>query len=97
MSCICLLHSEKVKFDSPIRIDEVCTHCFDDVDVMKDGKLNTSILIKWKVIQEIFLKVDDNMKPHTKEQLRKVTNLETTYLKRPSQPEKQRVLLRRSN
>ena len=53
--------------------------------MIKDGKSNISILIEWEVIQEIFLKVDDNMKLHIKEQLRKIENLETTYLKPLSQ------------
>lgn len=42
---------------------------FDDDVVMKDSKLNISILIECKVIQERFLKDDDNMKLHIKEQL----------------------------
>lgn len=55
---------------------------------MKEGKLNISILIEWEVIQHIFLKLDDNMKLHIKEQLRKIAYLKTTNLKPPSQPVK---------
>lgn len=56
--------------------------------LMNDGKSNIFILKKWEVIQERFLKVDDNMKIHIKEQLRKIVNLKTTDMKSPSQPVK---------
>lgn len=49
-------------------MDEVFTHWkrlgLDDNSVMKYGKLNISILTEWEVIQEGFLKVDDNVKLH---------------------------------
>lgn len=86
------LISNKVKHDSPIQMDEVCTHWkkikFDDDGTMKDGKINISILTEWEVIQETFLKADDNMKLHIKEKLRKVVYPETIYLKLMSQPVK---------
>lgn len=73
-------------------MDEVCTHWkkikFDDDGTMKDGKINISILTEWEVIQETFLKADDNMKLHIKEKLRKVVYPETIYLKLMSQPVK---------
>ncbi|XP_050908230.1 uncharacterized protein LOC127121837 [Lathyrus oleraceus] len=91
LSCACVI-AKKVKFGNPIRMDEVCTHWkrlrFDDDGVMKDGKSNISILTKWEVIQDRFLKSDDNMKLHVKEQLRKVDYPETSDLKPPSQPVK---------
>ena len=66
-------------------MDEVCTHWkrlrFDDDYVMKDDKLNISILIEWDVIQ-----ASDNMILHIKEKLRKFSYPETTYLKPLSQP-----------
>lgn len=37
------------------------------------------------MIQDRFLKADDNMTQHIKDQLRKIAYLETTYLKPPSQ------------
>lgn len=55
---------------------------------MKDDKLNTFIITEWKVIQERFMKVDDNMKLNINEHLRKTAYLKTTYLKPPSEPVK---------
>ncbi|XP_050890540.1 uncharacterized protein LOC127095945 [Lathyrus oleraceus] len=87
----CLI-AMKVKLDRTLRMNEVCSHWkklrFDDNCVMKDGKSNISNLTEWEVIQEIFLKADDNMKLHIKEQLRKIAYLDTTDLKPPSQPVK---------
>lgn len=75
-------------------MDEVCTHLkrliFYDNRVMKDGKSNISILTEWEGIQERFLKVDDNMKLYIKEKRRKIDYLETTNLKRSSQPIKRK-------
>lgn len=48
---------------------------------MKDVKSNISILTEWEVIQERFLEFYDNLKLHTKEQMRKIVYQETTYLK----------------
>lgn len=71
-------------------MDEVCTHWkrlrFNDDGLMKDGKSNISILTEWELIQERFLKADENMKLHIKEQLRKIVYPETTCLKPLSQP-----------
>lgn len=47
--------------------------------------MNISILKEWNVIQERFLKIDDNMKLQIKLSLRKIVYPETTYLKPPSQ------------
>lgn len=70
-------------------MDEVCTHwkrlMFYDDGFMKDGKLNISILTKWKVIKGIFLKENDNVKLYIKEQLRNISYLETINLKPSSQ------------
>ncbi|XP_050896729.1 uncharacterized protein LOC127103519 [Lathyrus oleraceus] len=89
LPCACVI-AKKVKLGSPIRMDEVCIHWkrlrFDDDGVMNDGKYNISILTEWEVIQDIFLKFDDNMKLHIKEQLRKIAYPETTDMKPPSQP-----------
>ena len=52
-------------------------HGFDDDGVIKDGKSNISIFTEWKVIQERFLKADDNMKLHINF-FRKISYLETT-------------------
>lgn len=57
---------------------------FDDDGMMKDDKPNISIMIKWEVIQERFMKVDDIMKLNIKEQLVKIAYLETTNSKPPS-------------
>ena len=68
---MCLSYSKKVKLGSPLRMHEVRSRwkrlMFDDDDVMQEGKSNISIMTEWKVIQERFLKVDDNMKLHIKE------------------------------
>ncbi|XP_050895838.1 uncharacterized protein LOC127102518 [Lathyrus oleraceus] len=89
LSCACFV-SKKVKLGDPIKIDEFYTHWkrlgFDDDGVMNDGKSNISILTEWEVIQERFLKADDNMKLHIKEQLRKISYPETTNTKPSSQP-----------
>ena len=70
LPCACVI-VKKVKLSSPIRMDDVCTHWkrlrFDDDGIMNDGKSNISILTEWEVIQERFLKADDNMKIHIKE------------------------------
>lgn len=88
LPCACLI-SKNVKLDSPIRMDKVYAHWkrlrFDDDGVMKDSKSNISILTKWKVIQERFLKVGDDMKLHIKKQLRKIDYPKTTNLKPFSQ------------
>ncbi|XP_050876500.1 uncharacterized protein LOC127080214 [Lathyrus oleraceus] len=86
-----IIQFRRVKLDSPIQMDEVCTHWkvlrFNDDGVMKDDKSNISILTEWEVIHENFLKVDDNIKLHIKEQLRKLAYPEITD-KPPSQPVK---------
>ncbi|XP_050888875.1 uncharacterized protein LOC127094048 [Lathyrus oleraceus] len=91
--------AKKVKLGNPLRIIEVCSHWkrlrFDDGGVMKDGKSKITILIKWEVIQELLLKVNDNMKLHIKEQLRKIAYSETTDLKPPSQPVKIKGVLKK--
>ncbi|XP_050919722.1 uncharacterized protein LOC127137294 [Lathyrus oleraceus] len=65
LPCACVI-AKKVKLGGPIRMDEIFTHWrrlrFDDDGVMKDVKSNISILTKWELIQERFLKVDNNMK-----------------------------------
>ncbi|XP_050887186.1 uncharacterized protein LOC127092367 [Lathyrus oleraceus] len=91
LPCACVT-AKKVKLCDPINMNEVCTHWkrlrFDDDSVMNDGKLNIFILIEREVIQERFLKADDNMKLHIKEQLRKISYPETTDMKSTSQPVK---------
>lgn len=80
----CLI-SKKMKLEKPICMDEVCIHwkvlCFYDDGVTKDDKSNIFIMTEWKMIQERFMKVDDIIKLHIKEQLRKIACLEITYLK----------------
>lgn len=51
---------------------------FDDDGMMKEGKLNISILTEREVIKYIFLKVDYNMKLYIKEKMRKIDYPETT-------------------
>ncbi|XP_050886362.1 uncharacterized protein LOC127091721 [Lathyrus oleraceus] len=91
LSCACVI-AKKVKLGDPIRTDEACTHRkilrFDDDGVVNDGKSNISILTEREVIQGRFLKADDNMKLHIKEQLKKISYPETTDMKTPSQPVK---------
>ncbi|XP_050908354.1 protein FAR-RED ELONGATED HYPOCOTYL 3-like [Lathyrus oleraceus] len=98
LSCACVI-AKKVKLGDPIKMDEVYTHWkrlrFDDDGVMNDGKSNISNLTKWKVIQERFLKVSDNMKLHIKEQLRKIVYPKTTDMKPPSQPIKTKSALKK--
>ncbi|XP_050918549.1 uncharacterized protein LOC127135977 [Lathyrus oleraceus] len=98
LTCACNI-SKKVRLGDLIKMDEVCIHRkrlrFDDDDVMNDGKSNISILIEWEVIQEIFLKVDDNTKLHIKEQLRNISYSETTNMKLPSQPVKTKGALKK--
>lgn len=82
-----------MKVATVIHMDEVYTNWkrlwFDDDDgVMKDDKPNISIMTEWEVVQERFMKADDNMKFHIKEILRKIVYLETTDLKPPSKPVK---------
>lgn len=88
-SPMCLSYSKEGEIGSPLRMNEVCNHWkkfrFDEDDVMKDEKSNISILTKWEVIQDIFLKAGDNMKLHIKEQLRKIAYPKTTDLKPLSQ------------
>lgn len=55
----------------------------NDDGVIKDVKSVIFIMKEWKVIQEIFLKVDYNMKVHMKEQLQKITYPESTNMKPP--------------
>lgn len=50
---------------------------------MENGKSNISIMMKWKMIQEIFLKDDGNMKLHIEEKMAKIVYTETTNLKLP--------------
>ena len=52
---------------------------------MKSDKSNISIMAKWEVIQERFLKVDDATKIHIKEELRNIVFPKTMDLKPPSQ------------
>lgn len=54
--------------------------------MMKDDKLIISIMIEWKVIQERFIDAGANLKLYIKEQSRKISYTETTYLKQPSEP-----------
>lgn len=60
-------------------MDGVCIHWtrprFDDDDVTEDDKLNISIIIECKVIKERFMKADNIMKLHIKEQFRKIAYL----------------------
>lgn len=90
-----------MKLEKPTRMDEVCTYWkmlnFDDDGVMKDDKSNISIMTEWDVIQERFMKVDDIMKFHIKEQLRNITYPKITNLKPPLEPVKKKVPLKRSN
>lgn len=91
LPCACPI-SKNVKHDSLIQMNEVFTHWkrlrFDDNDAMKDDKLNISILTKWEVIQDRFLKDDENTKLHIKEKTRKIAYPKTIDLKPPSQPVK---------
>ncbi|CAK8542621.1 unnamed protein product [Lathyrus sativus] len=76
VSHMLMLLLKKVKLGEPIRMDDVFSHwkrlSFDDDGCIDEGKLNISILTKWKAIQERFSKADDNMKLHINEQLRKI-------------------------
>ncbi|XP_058740849.1 uncharacterized protein LOC131613172 [Vicia villosa] len=70
-------------------MDKVYTHWkklrFNDLKILKDNSLDITIETKLEVIMEIFSKVDDTMKLHIKEQLRRIAYPETTDLKPPSQ------------
>lgn len=70
---------------------------FDDDGVTKDDKSNISIKIKWTVIQERFMKVGDIVKLNIKDQLRKISYLETTNLKLPLEPFKTKGAPKRYN
>lgn len=90
-----------MKFDAPTCMDEVYSYWkrlwFDDDGVMMDGKTGITILTEWKIIQYRFSKVDDTMKLHIKEKLRKIAYQKTTYLKPPSKPVKTKYALKKSN
>src|SRR4051812_27952670 len=85
--CACAIY-KKMKLGEPIRMDEVNPNwkilIFDDDGCMEKGKPNISISTELEVIQERFLKADDNMKLHIKLQLRKIGYYETTDMKPPS-------------
>lgn len=84
--CACLI-AKKMKVTTFICMGEIYTHWkrlwFDDDNAMKGDKSNISIMNEWRVIQERFMKVDDNMKFNIKEQLRKIAYPEITDLKPP--------------
>lgn len=52
---------------------------------MKDGKAGITIMTEWKIIQDRLSKIDDTMKLHIKENLRKISYPEIIYLKPPSE------------
>lgn len=66
-----------MKLDSPICMDEVYSHWkrrrFDDDGMMKDGKAGITIMTEWEIFQARFSKVNDTMKLHIKEKLRKIS------------------------
>lgn len=57
---------------------------FNNDWVMKDDKSHIFIMTEWKVIQERFMKPDDNINLHIKEKLRKIVYLKIMNLKPPS-------------
>ncbi|XP_058783671.1 uncharacterized protein LOC131658391 [Vicia villosa] len=89
--CACVI-AKNMKLGEPIRMDEVIPHwkrlSFDDDGCIEGERSNISISTELEAIQERFSKVDDNIKLHIKEQLRKIGYPETTDMKPPSQPVK---------
>src|ERR1043165_6356718 len=89
---MCLYYFKKIKLNSPIRMDEICTHwkriCFDDYESAKEGSSNITITTELEIIVDRFSKADDATKLHIKEQLRKVVFLKTIDLKPLTQPVK---------
>lgn len=86
---MCLYYFKIIKFNSPIRMDEICTHwkilCFDDYESTTEGSSNITITTELEVIVDHFSNAYDATKLYDKEQLRKVAFSETTNLKPPSQ------------
>lgn len=82
-------------------MDEVYSHWkrhwFNDDGVMMDGKAGITIMIEWEIIQYRFSKVDDTMKLHIKEKLRKIAYKKTTNLKPPLKPVKTKDAPKKSN
>lgn len=78
------LISKRVKIDRLICMDEVYSLWkslqINDDGVAKERKSSISIMTKLEFIQDRFLKGGDNMKLHIKEQMRKISYLETTDL-----------------
>lgn len=65
-----------MKLGRLIRMDEIITHQkrlqYDDDGMIKEGKLDMSIMPESKVFQERGLKADYNMNLHIKEQMWKI-------------------------
>ena len=59
LSCACII-SKQMKLNSPIRMDEICTHWkrlrFDDYEPTKEGSSNITITTELEIIVDRFSK-----------------------------------------